>query len=100
MYTLVLAFPALAQVPYANDGLLDPTFAAGGKLSIPFDLGGDRTDLGWQIATDGSGGYWIIAEVETAASPPGVGPTVTTVALVRVAANGSLITTFGNGGKL
>jgi len=99
-YTLVLAFPALAQVPYANDGLLDPTFAAGGKLSIPFDLGGDRADFGWQIAADGSGGYWIIAEVETAASPPGVGPTVTTVALVRVAANGSLITTFGNGGKL
>lgn len=99
-HALLMSCPLLAQVPYENDGLLDSTFAAGGKLTVAFDLGGDRADFGWQIAADGSGGYWIIGEVETAASPPGPGFGAMAVALARVAANGSLVTTFGNGGRL
>lgn len=91
--TVLPAHAAFPYVPYANDGILDRSFGSLGRTSVAVDLGGRNRDRGLDILPDGSGGYLVLAQVETAASTGAVQAEV--LAFVRLNANGERDTTFG-----
>ncbi len=79
-----------AIVRYNPDGSLDNTFGSGGKITTDFGGGSDDGAFALSIQTDGR----IVA---SGFSIPGVGKTAD-FAIARYNPDGSLDTTFGNGG--
>src|SRR5213083_1294519 len=83
---LTLAFLGNAQIAWAADGDLDPTFGNGGKVVTDFNNSTDHLN---RIAVQPDGK--IVAIGDTHPSHKG--------ALARYNPDGTLDTTFGNGGK-
>src|SRR4051794_16056234 len=84
---VILLFLTLGQIARANDGDLDPTFGNGGKVVTDFN---NSTDWLSRIAVQPDGK--IVAIGVTHPSHKG--------ALARYNPDGTLDTTFGNGGKV
>lgn len=84
---IVLVFFATNQITYAADGDLDPSFGNGGKVITDFNNSVDYLN---RIAVQPDGK--IVAVGNTYPSPRG--------ALARYNPDGTLDTTFGNGGKV
>jgi len=74
-------------------GALDPSFSAGGKTTIAFDLGGLNSDSGDDVAIQSDGKIVVAGWAETGAS-------VTDFAAVRLNEDGSPDPGFGTGGKV
>lgn len=74
------------------DGTLDPSFGTGGKVTVPFDLGGSNNDVSYGSALQPDGKLVIAGFVPVSA-------TDSDIALARLNANGSLDSTFGFAGK-
>ena len=81
-----------AAVKLFPDGTLDPSFGTGGKVTVPFDLGGSNNDISYGSALQPDGKLVIAGYVQVSA-------TDYDIALVRLNANGSLDSTFGFAGK-
>jgi uncharacterized delta-60 repeat protein len=87
------AEPDFALARYETNGALDPTFGAGGRVTLDFDYGLD-TAIGVAAAPGGrliAGGYTYTR------GPGGLGPLF---AAARFNADGSPDNTFGGGGRL
>ncbi len=80
------------------DGRLDPTFGAGGKLTVAFNLGGRNIDAASEIAVDASGRIVVVGTAEFAFDADGRARTH--IAVARLTADGMLDTTFGAGGSV
>jgi uncharacterized delta-60 repeat protein len=81
----------LAAVKLLPDGTPDATFGTGGKVSIPFDLGGSNSDISYGSALQSDGKLVIVGLIEDG--------TGTVVGLVRLDTDGQLDPTFGFAGK-
>ena len=79
-----------ALVCYRSDGSLDTTFGAGGKVIT--DIGSSSDDSGHSVALQSDGKIVVAGSSYNGANYD--------FALVRYQANGTLDTTFGNGGKM
>ncbi|MCX6928093.1 MAG: choice-of-anchor D domain-containing protein [Verrucomicrobia bacterium] len=79
-----------ALVCYLSDGSLDTTFGAGGKVTT--DIGSGSDDTGHSVALQSDGKVVVAGSSYNGANYD--------FALARYLANGTLDTTFGNGGKL
>jgi uncharacterized delta-60 repeat protein len=80
---------ALAR--YANDGSLDPSFGAGGKVTTEL---GSTSSAAYAVALQGDG------KIVAAGLAASGGPTGADFALARYNADGSLDVSFGVGGKV
>jgi uncharacterized delta-60 repeat protein len=81
-----------AVLRYKADGSLDSGFGQGGKVVA--DFAGD-TDRAWAVALQPDGKIVVGGEANT-----GTGATGVDFALLRLNTDGSLDTSFGNGGKV
>lgn len=82
--------PTRLTVAKANsNGVLVPGFGSGGKVLL--DLGGGVNDFGRAVAVDGGGNVYVVASSNTAGSED--------FAVIKLDANGQLVTGFGSGGK-
>lgn len=81
--------PALAQ-----ESVLDPSFGVGltGRTTVNFDEGGTNADVGKRVLRRADGRLVLVGEVATA--------TGKRLGLARLNANGTLDTSFGNGGTI
>jgi uncharacterized delta-60 repeat protein len=79
-----------ALVCYRSDGSLDTTFGAGGKVTT--DIGSGSDDSGHSVALQSDGKIVVAGSSYNGNNYD--------FALVRYQANGTLDTTFGNGGKM
>jgi len=75
------------------NGALDGTFGSGGKVVVPFDLGGPNHDEAWAVAPQRDGRILIAGSATNANGDPDF-------AAARLEANGGLDATFGTGGKV
>ena len=75
------------------DGGLDASFASQGKLSVPFDRGGDRRDEARAVAIDNFGRIIVAGTVDT-------GSLDRDFAVIRLTADGQLDSNFGESGKV
>jgi uncharacterized delta-60 repeat protein len=82
--------PDLAVARYNSDGSLDNTFGAGGKVATDF---AGRSDVGSAIAIQSDGKILLAGAADLVS-------TQFDFALVRYNSDGSLDSTFGNGGKV
>jgi len=83
----ISATPALAQ-----QGQLDTSFSASGKLVIPFNLISDGVDRAYDIAVQPDGMIVAVGAAETLGG--------TAFAVVRFGPDGTLDPTFGLGGRM
>lgn len=74
------------------NGSLDTTFGSGGRVVVPFDMGGNKADTARAIAIDHSGRILIAGVVQTTATNSDFG-------IVRLTASGQIDTTFGFNGR-
>jgi uncharacterized delta-60 repeat protein len=74
-----------------NAGGLDPTFGIGGKTVIAFDKGGALSDQAQAVAIDAQGRTIVVGSAQ-------LGATDRDFAVTRLNPDGSLDTTFANGG--
>ncbi|WP_325420506.1 hypothetical protein [Aquabacterium sp.] len=77
---------------YRSDGSLDPEFAQGGTLVVPFGTGTDRAHA---VAIQADGKIVVAGAAQVSGSATGQD-----FALIRVLPNGTLDAGFGDGGKL
>jgi len=77
-------------VRYLRDGAIDPGFGTAGKVSTDIDGGSDQA---FAVALQGDGKIVVAGSHD-------VSPKGKSFAVVRYNADGSLDTTFGNGGKV
>ncbi len=78
---------------FTANGTLDTSFANGGVLIVPFDLGGAQSDLGIEIVQDPQGRLLVVGFSNATAVP-------TTTTMARLKPDGTFDPTFGVGGKL
>lgn len=83
-----------AVVRLNPNGSLDTTFDGDGKLTIPFNLGGDNDDAAWTVALQSDGKIVVAGHAERSSSGGGFD-----MAVARLHSNGSLDTTFSGDGK-
>jgi uncharacterized delta-60 repeat protein len=81
-----------AAVKLQPDGTPDPTFGNGGKVTVPFDFGGEDFDISYGSALQADGKLVLAGLVTSTAGDGDIG-------LVRLDADGTLDDTFGFGGK-
>jgi uncharacterized delta-60 repeat protein len=89
MAMAALAWPGLTPVLHAADGMLDPTFGSGGKVTTDFD---GRADQGADVAIQADGKIVVVGWVVTFPEFD--------FGVARYNPDGSLDTTFGTGGKV
>jgi uncharacterized delta-60 repeat protein len=82
-----------AAVKLQPDGTPDPTFGTGGKVTVPFDFGGDDVDVSYGAVVQPDGKLVMVGLVQI----NGTGDS--DMALVRFNTDGTLDDTFGFGGK-
>jgi uncharacterized delta-60 repeat protein len=75
------------------DGTLDSTFGNGGKVRVPFDLGGMLIDEAQGVAIDNQGRVLVAGTVATASGARAFG-------IVRLTPHGQLDTSFNTTGKV
>lgn len=93
----LIAIAALAGAPASQaanvEGQLDPTFGSGGRVVVPFDVGGGLYDEATAVDVQPDGKIIVAGNVRlTGGGLNGVG-------LVRLMPDGSLDASFGSGGK-
>lgn len=81
---------------YLSDGRLDPAFGQGGQLVVPFGTGIDRA---YALAIQDDGKI-VAAGTSTSDGSSGLPTDGQDFALIRVLANGTLDTSFGQGGRV
>jgi uncharacterized delta-60 repeat protein len=81
-----------AAVKLQPDGTPDPTFGNGGKITIPFDFGGNFADISYGAALQPDGKLVLAGLVSITAEN-------SDIALVRLNADGTFDDTFGFDGK-
>lgn len=75
------------------DGAPESGFGSGtGRVTVPFDLGGEDSDEGGAVALDPLGRIVVAGSAQQSS-------TVSAVAVVRLLATGALDSSFGGGGK-
>ncbi|MEO5559828.1 MAG: hypothetical protein ABIO49_08365 [Dokdonella sp.] len=92
LVALAVSVACASNVVLAASGDLDTTFGTAGKLIIDFATGGHNYAQAKAIARDGSGNVYLVGD----AQPSGF----FNLAIVKVNANGQLVTSFGTNGKL
>ncbi|HVT31843.1 MAG TPA: hypothetical protein VHE32_04315, partial [Rhodanobacteraceae bacterium] len=75
------------------DGTPDPTFGTGGKVTVPFDFGGDDQDISYGATLQPDGKLLMVGLVQVSDTGD------SDIALVRFNTDGTLDDTFGFGGK-
>ncbi len=85
-----------------DNGSLDTSFGTGGKVTIAYDLGGDKSDSASAAIFDGVN--IVIAGTSTVSSSsnsnvPASNPLVSNLTLTRLTPSGALDTTFNGTGK-
>lgn len=83
----------MAVVRLQPNGGLDGTFGTGGKVVVPFDLGGTNHDEAFAVALQRDGKILLAGTVDNANGD-------SDFAAVRLEATGGLDATFGTGGKV
>lgn len=81
-----------AVVKLLPDGTPDPSYGTNGKVTIPFDLGGDNNDTAYGASLQADGKLVITGFVETSAIDR-------TIGLARLDTHGQLDPSFGFAGK-
>ncbi|MEO5624127.1 MAG: hypothetical protein ABIO74_01730 [Dokdonella sp.] len=81
-----------AVVKLLPDGTPDPSYGNGGKVTIPFDLGGDNNDIPYGAALQADGKLVLVGFVPVSATDTDIG-------LARLDVNGQLDPSFGFAGK-
>lgn len=81
-----------AVVKLLPDGTPDPSYGNGGKVTIPFDLGGDNNDIPYGAALQADGKLVLVGYVPVSATDSDIG-------LARLDVHGQLDSSFGFGGK-
>lgn len=82
----------LAAVKLRADGSLDPAFGGDGKVSLPFNLGGENSEIFFGAALQDDGRLLLAGTITTSSNDN------RDVALLRLLANGSPDPSFGFGG--
>ncbi len=83
----------------ALSGGIDTSFGSGGRVTIPFNLGGDNNDTAQAVAALPDGKILVAggADTGTTSTDSALGESAV---VVRLNADGSLDTTFGQGGRV
>jgi uncharacterized delta-60 repeat protein len=82
-----------AAVRLTPSGQLDPAFGAGGRVQVPFDLGGGNSDKATAVGLRPDGTIVLAGSADTASGSGNTG------AAARLLPNGSLDPTFDTDGK-
>jgi uncharacterized delta-60 repeat protein len=87
---VVASEPLTAVVRYRENGTLETTFGTGGRVQLP----GDNVGRGLAVQSDGR--IVLVGSIETLTFPA----TKKEFALMRLLANGTVDTSFGNAGRV
>ena len=79
-------------------GGVDTSFGSGGRVTIPFNLGGDNNDAAQAVVALPDGKILVAGGADTGTTP--TDSCGESAVVVRLNADGSLDTTFGQGGKV